>query len=106
MAVSTARVRKPTVPGAERFTVTTVTFDSSYQEGGEPLTPKELGLKRVTFAICVVTNGSEEATVRATDPFYTPSTEKIHLIDNATGKEVASTKNMEKVKVQVFAFGS
>jgi hypothetical protein len=104
MAISAA-VKQTRIPGAERVTVTTVTFDNSYLEGGEPLTAKELGLRTVNYAICTMTNGSEEATVRAGDPYYTPATSKIHLIDNATGKEVASTKDMSKVVVQVVAFG-
>lgn len=103
MALTVSTVSEPRNVGF--YTVTTATYDSSYLEGGESLTFAELGLASVDFAICSILNGSEEATVRATDAYYTPSTEKLHLTDNATGKEVASTKNMEKVKVQVVAFG-
>lgn len=105
MAVSVKNVSTPKPPGAERRVVCEVTFDSSYQSEGEPLTAEQLGLKFVKWANCLIINGSEEATVRPTNAYYTPATGKIHLIDSATGKEVASTKNMEKVVVQVEAFG-
>lgn len=105
MALTVAAVQTARPPGAERRVIKEVTFDSSYLENGEPLTAAELGLKKVTFADCNITNGSEEATVRPAIAYYTPSTEKLHLIDSATGKEVASTKDMSKVKVQVVAYG-
>lgn len=105
MAVTTSRLSKSKVPGKSRTSITKVTFDSSYLEGGEPLTAKELGLRRVISSQCFIINGSEEATVRPTNCYYTPSTALIHLIDSATGKEVASTKNMEKVVVEVHASG-
>lgn len=85
------------------YTLTEVAFDSSYLEGGEVFTPAQAGLATINMAFCTIINGSEEATVRPTNCYY--SEEKLHLIDSATGKEVASTKNMEKVKVLVFAFG-
>lgn len=105
MAVSVTTLQTARPPGAERRTVTEITFDNSYLEGGEPLTAAQLSLKKVIFAACEIINGSEEATVRPTNCYYTPATEKIHLIDSATGKEVASTKDMSKVKVQVEAYG-
>lgn len=106
MAVSVTNVKTTRVPGAERTAVKTVTFDNSYAEGGESLTPGELGLTTVDYAVCTITHGSESAELRPASAFYTPSTEKIHLIDSATGKEVAGTKDMSKVTVQVVAFGS
>lgn len=105
MAVTAARLNKGAVPGKAKLTVTKVTFDNSYQEGGEPLTATQLGLRRVVYSQCQIINGSEEATVRPTNCFYTPSTAKIHLIDSATGKEVASTKDMSKCVAEVFAWG-
>jgi len=49
--------------------------------------------------------GTESATTRAVTAYYTPSTEKLHFLDSATGKEVEATKDLSKVKVQVVAFG-
>jgi hypothetical protein len=103
MALSASTVERARVPGAERRSVTNVTFDSSYAEGGEPLTPSELGLRRVTFATCSIIHGSESSTLRPGSAYY--ENEKLHLIDNATGKEVSGTSDMSKVVVQVVAFG-
>lgn len=87
------------------YTVSTVTGDSSYLSEGEPLLFAELGLASVDFAICEVIAGTESATIRAVTAYYTPATEKLHYIDSATGKEVESTKDLSKVKVQIVAFG-
>jgi hypothetical protein len=108
--MSISVVNKLPVPyrrsGNQKKTVNDVTFDSSYLEGGEPLSAKELGLNlSVEYANCFVIHGSESATLRPTNAEYTPSTGLIHLIDSATGKEVESTKDMSKVVVRVEAFG-
>jgi hypothetical protein len=105
MAVSTTRFVPETIPGAEAFTLTDVQFDSSYQEGGEPLTPKELGLTSVSYAFCQIRLGSESEEY-VSEAWYSPSQQKIHLINCKTGKEVAGTKDMSKVNVRVIAYGS
>lgn len=105
MAVTTTRTQKQRVPGNQKFTVTSVTFDSSYAEGGEPLTAAQLGLTKVDFAMCNLTNGTEASEKWVMAPFYTPSTSKIHLQDAKTGKELAKEVNCEKVTVTVVAFG-
>jgi len=105
MAASASRVQTGRPMGSDYYSIYNVTLDNSYAEGGETVTPRELGLRRVTFAICTVTNGTESATVRAVSAYYTPSTEKLHLIDSATGKEVSGTSDLSKVVVQVVAFG-
>jgi hypothetical protein len=93
------------VVGAQRETITNVTMDSSYLEGGEPLTAAQLGLNIVDSTVCNVIAGTESSTLRGIAAYYTPSTSLIHVIDDATGKEVASTGNLEKVVVQVVARG-
>jgi len=109
MAVSASRVRKGRVPGTLRLAITNVTFDNSYASGGEPCTAGELGLRRVVFADCNIIAGSESATLRPTNCYYTPATSseagKLHLIDSATGKEMEATKDMSKLKVEVQAWG-
>lgn len=105
MSVAVANVQTPRPPGDLFYSVKEVTLDSSYASEGEPLTAKELGLRRVVYAICEVLHGTESSTVRAVTAYYIPSTEKIHLIDSATGKEVEATKDLSKVVVQVIAFG-
>lgn len=108
MAVSVTKVQGPTVPGAEVFNVNEVTFDSSYLSEGETLTAAELNHTKVNFAVCTILAGDEakESELFVGQAYYTPSTEKLHLINLKTGKEVASTKNMEKVKVLVLSFGT
>lgn len=105
MSVTVSKDPTASIPGAERRTITEITFDSSYAEGGEALTAKQLGLRIVEATVCNVIHGSESTELLAIAAFYTPSTSKIHLIDVKTGKEVASTKDMSKVVVQVLAFG-
>jgi hypothetical protein len=104
MALGTVTsVKQPAVPGNERISVVEVGFSSSYTNEGETLSAEALGLKSVTFAIATVVNGSEFPVDSA---YYTTSNSKIHLLNSKTSKEVASTKNVEKVKVLVVAFGS
>lgn len=93
------------IVGNQRVTERNVVLDNSYAEGGEPLTKAQLGLTEVTGADCFIVSGSESATLRPTNAYYTPDTEKIHLIDSATGKEMEGTKDMSKVKVLVRARG-
>lgn len=103
MAVSVSTVLAASLPKFR--TVTDVTLDSSYLEGGESLTAAQLGLQTVDRAECFMKNGSEseEWVGFAT---YTPADSKIHLFSVKTGKEVASTKDMSKVVVRVVAMGS
>lgn len=105
MSVTVTKGKKGLIGGKLRVGNPIVTFDSSYLEGGEPVTAAELGFRRIVKSTWQFLNGSEEATVRPTNCWYTISTGKLHLLDSATGKEVASTKNMEKVKVEGEVFG-
>lgn len=105
MSVSVTNVQTARTPGDLYYSIKEVTLDASYAEGGESLTARELGLRRVVFAQCEVQHGTESSTIRAVSAYYTPSTAKIHLIDSATGKEVEATKDLSKVVVRVVAFG-
>lgn len=103
MALTVTTLSGPETVGSYFKTRNEVTFDSSYANGGEPLTPAELGLAEVSSSNCEIVAGSESATFRPTNAYY--KEEKLHLIDSATGKEIESTKDMSKVKVVVTAFG-
>ncbi len=105
MAVSTKIVDTARVPGSRRQTISEVTLDSSYLENGEPLTPKELGLTSVAWAFCLILNGSESETVEVGWAKYNVSKELLELFNYKTQKQIASTKNVEKVVVQVVAHG-
>jgi len=105
VAVSTKIIDGPRIPGSRRQVVAEVTLDSSYLEGGEPLTPAELGLKSVSWAHCAVLNGSESEAVEVGWAKYNISKELLELFNYKTQKQIASTKNVEKVIVQVVAYG-
>jgi len=102
MAVSVSRVQKGTVPGAERVSVTTVTFDNKYVTGGEPVTAANLGLKKVRFAICTI--AAVGGTVNVASAHYVPATGLLLLFDE-TPAQVASEADVSNIKVQVVAFG-
>jgi len=102
MAVTVTNVAKATVPGAERRTVKIVQFDNKYVTNGEPLTFKELGLKKVDFAICTVS--AVGGTVNVAQASYDTANQKIKLFDE-TPAEVASEADVSNIKVQVVAYG-
>ena len=93
------------MPGSRRQTVSEVTLDSSYLEGGEPLTPKELGLTSVAWCFCNILTGSESETVEVGWAKYNISKELLEVFNYKTQKQIASTKNLEKVVIQVVAHG-
>lgn len=108
MSVTTTRVQTARPMGSDLFTVTEAVLDSSYASEGEPLPVKELGLRRLSFPpLCFIQHGDEGKSSEqfAGVAYYSTSTEKLHVINLKEGKEVASTKNMEKLKVQIVAFG-
>ena len=106
LAVAFKRVQPSRVPGAEKRTVTRVTFDNAYPTGGEVVTAENLGLHRVTFAQASVVVGTESAVLRVANADYDTANEKLKLFDNATGKELANGSDASKVVVQVVAYGS
>lgn len=103
MALTVTSKKAPTNVGF--LTVTEVTFDSSYLEGGEAFTPANAGLSSIDAAWCQIIHGDEAKTAEmfVSEVWY--EGEKLHALDAKTGLEVASTKNMEKLKVLVFALG-
>lgn len=100
MAVTPTRVVIPTVPGADRFTVTDVLYDNSYPTGGEPLTASDLGLTFVTFAISTV---KVAGTGSVTSVFYDIANAK--LIAYAAAAQIANTTDLSAVTATVVAFG-
>lgn len=101
MSVTNTRTGLPKVPGAERFTVTTVAFDSSYPTGGEPLTASDLGLSVVTGAIATV---AVAGTGSVTAVFYDIANAKLKAF--AAAAEIANTTDISAVSAQVVAWGS
>lgn len=105
MPATVTKGPKRVIPGAERRTTTEITLDSSYALGGEEVTPAQLGLHHVDAAICNIVHGDEAKTAEIFPGVAFYSGGKIHVINLKTGVEVAETKNLEKLVVQVVAFG-
>lgn len=102
MALTVASLQEPRVGSFQ--TVTEVTFDNSYAEGGEAFTPADAGLSSFDFTpLCFVISGSEAEANPVNTAYY--KEEKLHLIDGKTSKEMAKEKDMSKVKVLVLAAG-
>jgi len=87
------------------LSVTDVTLDSSYAEGGEPLTAEQLGLASVDYAVCTIKNGSEAEAVPIMGPWYDQAKSLLHLNDAKTQKELVKEKDVSKVVIRVLAFG-
>lgn len=100
MAVTATRVVLPTVPGADRYTVTDVTFDSSYPTGGEPLTASDLGLTFVAHAFVVPKVLGTGSTVGCT---YDIANAK--LLAYAAAAQIANTTDLSAATFTVWAFG-
>ena len=93
------------IVGHRKETVYDVTLDESYAEGGESLTAANLGLNYVEpGVVCQITNGPE-AEKWVGEANYTATTEKLHLQDVKTGKELAKETDTSKVVVRVTARG-
>jgi len=108
MAVSVKNVL--TVPyrivGNQKETVTDVTCDSSYEEGGEACTFAQLGLNNVEFTMSNLRNSSELEATPVCAGYYDMTVQKLKLIDGKTAKELAKEKDCSKVVVRVVARGN
>lgn len=104
MALTITTLQSPTSVGSNFKTVTEAVFDNSYAEGGEAFTPANTGLSSfVHTPTCSVVNGSEAEANPVNTAYY--GSEKLHLVDGKTSKEMAKEKDMSKVKVIVTAYG-
>lgn len=94
------------VEGNKRFTVTNVTFDSSYLSGGETVTAANLGLSALSYGSCNIkaVGGTINVASAFLECVADPTANKIHLYDE-TPAEVASTSDVSTCVVQVKAFG-
>ena len=90
------------IVGSQKETVTDVTFDNKYLEGGETLTAANLGLSHVEQATCTIQEVAGEVNVASAA--YDEAEELLHLF-NETPAEVASEADVEGVVVRVVAKG-
>jgi hypothetical protein len=104
MAASVAISFGPDVPGSRRHSYGTITFDSSYDTGGEAITLAQLGLSRLDWLEVSSGTGYLAAWDGST------STPKVLLYRQtaATGAlvEVPSTTNVSTVTVKFRATGA
>lgn len=108
MAISTTIIDTARVPGARRQVVAESTLDNSYEAGGEPGTATELGLQRITWGLAFPLTASESEAVEFGFPVFerkTDTTFVIKAFNYKTQKEIASTKNLEKIKVLLWVMG-
>ena len=89
--------------GDQFLTVTTVVGDSSYPTNGSSLTPANLGLAGVNFAICSVTgSASNNAAIHAS---YDIANQKLKMWSGTTLAETANSTNVSGLTITVLAFG-
>ncbi len=91
----------PFIEGKDWVQLVEWTGDSSYLENGEPFSLVEAGFgKEAVFKYantCWVKNLTEQATYRPNEAWYDGT--KVHVVDDATGKELAATKDISKLTV-------
>jgi hypothetical protein len=105
MSVTVSKKGPTRIPGAERRTVTEITLDNSYAEGGEPLTAAQLSLHHVEHANCTVKNGSEAEATTVGSVIYDPAAAKLIVNDYKTQKPMVKEKDLSKVVVVIEAWG-
>lgn len=115
MAVTITLVTSGGLPyrivGNQRETSGEVVFDNSYESGGEPFTASQFGLNVIEGTPnFLVINGSENESEFPVDEGFVTleaggTKGLLRLINAKTSKEVASTKNVEKVKAIVTCRG-
>ncbi len=108
MAVSVANVLQVPYQSSEtrRRRSSTSPLDNSYELEGEPLLRSQLGLNNIEYSDVTIITGSESEEFPVTSGTYDPVNQKIHLQNAKTSKEVASTKNVEKVVARVESYGN
>lgn len=104
MAVATTIINGPEVPGNRKIVTASVTFDSSYVTGGEPLVLGALGLTRVDF---VSVSNSSTGYVGAWNGSLTAPKILAFRQTAATSAliEVPSTTDLSATTFQVLVFG-
>jgi hypothetical protein len=104
MAVTTAIITGPEVPGNRKMTTATVTFDSSYATGGEPVAIGDLGFTRLDY-LCV---SAGQGYLAAWDGSTTAPKFLLYRQTAATGAlvEVPNATDVSTISVKVLAFGA
>lgn len=82
--------------------MTDVTFDDSYPTGGEDVSPADLGLHRVNFAIATIKSGA--GAVNVASAHYDPTSAKL-VVRDETLAEIDDEADLTDLVIQVAAFG-
>lgn len=98
MALTVAQVGNTAVMGNLKAVVADVTFDASYDAGGEALNPSTLGLSFVRF---LVADGAKGFNV-----MYDYTNSKLLAYGSTAGTEVVAATNLSAVSCRVFAVGA
>jgi len=88
------------IVGNQKETVYDVTMDNSYAEGGETVTPANLGLNSIERSTWSIQKVSGSVNVAAASRYE----EKLHLFDE-TPAEVAGAANVEGMVLRAVARG-
>lgn len=110
MAVSTVTQAKTgLVPGKTKLKIATVTLSGTSTSGGEAITAKELGFRRLVGVIPVqnVSNSTEATPVGGAEFALESSGTKgkLKLINSKTGAELAAGIAVANVKFQLLCLG-
>jgi hypothetical protein len=101
MALTFTKVRHD-VTNAGRLHVYDVTFDNSYQSGGEPVTPSNFGLRGSIQAIDAAFNGAVAANNRVIT--YDPANGVLHVW-TALGTEATAASDQSAVTARCIVYG-
>lgn len=101
MATSATLVQTP-MKESYKVSCADVTI-GTYASGGVTITPKQLGLSTVYFAIATLKSVS--GTVNVTQAFYDASTSLIKIFDE-TPEEVAGASDLSGVIFRIVAYGA
>jgi hypothetical protein len=100
---ATVTINEKTVMGNQRVTFSTVTMDSAYVTGGEPVTATQLGLSTVANAICNIKSiGSTTGNVAYA--VYDIANSKVLVYDEGHA-QVTSADDLSSLLINITAFG-
>lgn len=109
MALSVSKSRTDTVGRYVKLTTGTITFDSSYATGGEPLVSTDVGLSsKIETIFCAPASGYVFEYDYDNNKLKAFNTTKGGTIpaNGAPGVEVAATTDLSSVTLRFIAFGN
>jgi len=110
MAVSTvSQAKTGLIPGKTKLKIATVLLSGTYTTGGEAITAKELGFRRLVSVVPIqnVSNATEATPVGAAEFVLESSGTKgkLKLLNSKTAAELANGITVATVKYQLLCLG-